>query len=139
MVDNLVIFITAKTISAEGAPVEQVFNSKEVREFQLEALGPARVPGRLRSVHQRVPAAQQEGQPVTPWRRIATKLEVTPMKMRIASLLGLLLLGASAPAAHAQSQQPILQVSMVEIEDFSTRATTSAPELTAARVAISAP
>jgi type IV pilus assembly protein PilQ len=35
VVDNLVIFITAKTISAEGAPVEQVFNSKEVRQFQL--------------------------------------------------------------------------------------------------------
>jgi type II secretory pathway component GspD/PulD (secretin) len=35
-VDNLVIFITAKTISAEGAPVEQVFNSKEVREFHLK-------------------------------------------------------------------------------------------------------
>jgi type IV pilus assembly protein PilQ len=34
-VDNLVIFITAKTISAEGAPVEQIFNSKEVREFQM--------------------------------------------------------------------------------------------------------
>jgi type II secretory pathway component GspD/PulD (secretin) len=36
VVDNLVIFITAKTISAEGAPVEQIFNSKEVREFQLK-------------------------------------------------------------------------------------------------------
>jgi len=35
-VDNLVIFITAKTISAEGAPVEQVFNSEEVRAFQLK-------------------------------------------------------------------------------------------------------
>jgi type II secretory pathway component GspD/PulD (secretin) len=35
-VDNLVIFITAKTISAEGAPVEQIFNSKEVRDFQLK-------------------------------------------------------------------------------------------------------
>jgi type IV pilus secretin PilQ/predicted competence protein len=35
VVDNLVIFITAKTISAEGAPVEQIFNSKEVRQFQL--------------------------------------------------------------------------------------------------------
>ena len=35
-VDNLVIFITAKTISAEGAPVEQVFNSQEVREFKLK-------------------------------------------------------------------------------------------------------
>jgi type IV pilus assembly protein PilQ len=35
-VDNLVIFITAKTISAEGAPVEQIFNSKEVRQFQLK-------------------------------------------------------------------------------------------------------
>jgi type IV pilus assembly protein PilQ len=34
-VDNLVIFITAKTISAEGAPVEQVFNSEEVRAFKL--------------------------------------------------------------------------------------------------------
>jgi type IV pilus assembly protein PilQ len=35
-VDNLVIFITAKTISAEGAPVEQVFNSDEVRQFKLK-------------------------------------------------------------------------------------------------------
>ena len=34
--DNLVIFITAKTISAEGAPVEQVFNSEEVRAFHLK-------------------------------------------------------------------------------------------------------
>ncbi len=36
VVDNLVIFITAKTISAEGAPVEQIFNSKDMREFQLK-------------------------------------------------------------------------------------------------------
>jgi type IV pilus assembly protein PilQ len=36
VVDNLVIFITAKTISAEGAPVEQVFNSEEVKRFQLK-------------------------------------------------------------------------------------------------------
>ena len=36
VVDNLVIFITAKTISAEGAPVEQVYNSKELRQFQLK-------------------------------------------------------------------------------------------------------
>ena len=36
VVDNLVIFITAKTISAEGAPVEQVFNSAEVKKFQLK-------------------------------------------------------------------------------------------------------
>jgi len=35
VVDNLVIFITAKTISAEGAPVEQIFNSKDLRQFQL--------------------------------------------------------------------------------------------------------
>jgi len=35
-VDNLVIFITAKTISAEGAPVEQVFNSDEVRKFNMK-------------------------------------------------------------------------------------------------------
>ena len=35
-VDNLVIFITAKTISAEGAPVEQIFNSDEVRKFHLK-------------------------------------------------------------------------------------------------------
>ena len=34
--DNLVIFITAKTISAEGAPVEQVYNSKDLRQFQLK-------------------------------------------------------------------------------------------------------
>ena len=44
------------------------------------------------------------------------------MKMRIASLLALLLLGATAPAAHSQSQQPILQVSMVEVEDLTTGA-----------------
>jgi type IV pilus assembly protein PilQ len=36
VVDNLVIFITAKTISAEGAPVEQVFNSEEVRKFDMK-------------------------------------------------------------------------------------------------------
>ena len=35
-VDNLVIFITAKTISAEGAPVEQIFNSEEVRAFHMK-------------------------------------------------------------------------------------------------------
>jgi type II secretory pathway component GspD/PulD (secretin) len=35
-VDNLVIFITAKTISAEGAPVEQIFNSDEVRAFKMK-------------------------------------------------------------------------------------------------------
>ncbi|HEY5227332.1 MAG TPA: secretin N-terminal domain-containing protein [Opitutaceae bacterium] len=35
-VDNLVIFITAKTISAEGAPVEQIFNSDEVRAFRMK-------------------------------------------------------------------------------------------------------
>jgi type IV pilus assembly protein PilQ len=35
-VDNLVIFITAKTISAEGAPVEQIYNSKDLRQFQLK-------------------------------------------------------------------------------------------------------
>ena len=33
--DNLIIFITAKTISAEGAPVEQIFNSKDLREMGL--------------------------------------------------------------------------------------------------------
>lgn len=36
VVDNLVIFITAKTISAEGAPVEQVFNADEVRKFNMK-------------------------------------------------------------------------------------------------------
>jgi type IV pilus assembly protein PilQ len=36
VVDNLVIFITAKTISAEGAPVEQIFNSKEIRDFNMK-------------------------------------------------------------------------------------------------------
>ena len=32
---NLIIFITAKTISAEGAPVEQVFDSSRVRQLEL--------------------------------------------------------------------------------------------------------
>jgi type IV pilus assembly protein PilQ len=32
---NLIIFITAKTISAEGATVEEVFNSERVRELEL--------------------------------------------------------------------------------------------------------
>ncbi|MBI5768013.1 MAG: secretin and TonB N-terminal domain-containing protein [Verrucomicrobia bacterium] len=32
---NLVIFITAKTLSANGAPVEQVFNSERVRQLEL--------------------------------------------------------------------------------------------------------
>jgi type IV pilus assembly protein PilQ len=33
---NLIIFITAKTISAEGASVEQVFDSARVRELELK-------------------------------------------------------------------------------------------------------
>ena len=33
--DNLIIFITAKTISAEGAPVEQIFNAKDLRDMGL--------------------------------------------------------------------------------------------------------
>jgi type IV pilus assembly protein PilQ len=33
---NLIIFITAKTISAEGATVEQVFDSARVRELELK-------------------------------------------------------------------------------------------------------
>jgi type II secretory pathway component GspD/PulD (secretin) len=33
---NLIIFITAKTISAEGAPVEQVFESERVRELRMK-------------------------------------------------------------------------------------------------------
>lgn len=33
---NLIIFITAKTISAEGASVEQVFNSERVRQLKLK-------------------------------------------------------------------------------------------------------
>lgn len=36
VVDNLVIFITAKTISAEGAPAEQIYNSKDLRDFELK-------------------------------------------------------------------------------------------------------
>ena len=36
VVDNLVIFITAKTISAEGAPAEQIYNSKDLRGFDLK-------------------------------------------------------------------------------------------------------
>jgi type IV pilus assembly protein PilQ len=34
-VTNLIIFITAKTLSAEGGPVEQVFESDRVRQLQL--------------------------------------------------------------------------------------------------------
>lgn len=33
---NLIIFITAKTVSADGAPIEQVFDSREVRKLQLQ-------------------------------------------------------------------------------------------------------
>jgi len=33
--DNLIIFITAKTISAEGAPIEQIFDSRQLREIGL--------------------------------------------------------------------------------------------------------
>ncbi len=32
---NLIIFITAKTLSADGAPTEQVFESERVRELQM--------------------------------------------------------------------------------------------------------
>jgi type IV pilus assembly protein PilQ len=32
---NLLIFVTAKTISSEGAPIEQVFNSKQLRDMSL--------------------------------------------------------------------------------------------------------
>ena len=32
---NLIIFITAKTLSADGAPVEQVFDSRSVRSLQM--------------------------------------------------------------------------------------------------------
>lgn len=32
---NLIIFITAKTISAEGAPIEQVFESERVRQLKM--------------------------------------------------------------------------------------------------------
>ncbi|MDO8539532.1 MAG: type II and III secretion system protein, partial [Opitutaceae bacterium] len=34
-VNNLIIFITAKTLSADGAPIEQVFESERVRSLQL--------------------------------------------------------------------------------------------------------
>lgn len=34
-VTNLIIFITAKTISADGAPVEQVFDSSRVRQLEM--------------------------------------------------------------------------------------------------------
>lgn len=32
---NLIIFITAKTVSADGAPIEEVFDSRRVRQLQL--------------------------------------------------------------------------------------------------------
>jgi type II secretory pathway component GspD/PulD (secretin) len=34
-VQNLIIFITAKTLSSSGAPVEQVFDSERVRQLQM--------------------------------------------------------------------------------------------------------
>ncbi|HWL15639.1 MAG TPA: secretin N-terminal domain-containing protein [Opitutus sp.] len=33
---NLIIFITAKSISAEGAPVEEIFNSEKVRQLEIK-------------------------------------------------------------------------------------------------------
>jgi type IV pilus assembly protein PilQ len=33
---NLIIFITAKTLSAEGATVEQVFESERVRQLEMK-------------------------------------------------------------------------------------------------------
>ncbi|QYM79567.1 secretin and TonB N-terminal domain-containing protein [Horticoccus luteus] len=33
---NLIIFITAKTISADGAPVEEVFSSQQVRQLEMK-------------------------------------------------------------------------------------------------------
>lgn len=35
-VRNLIIFITAKTVPADGAPIEQVFNSSAVRQLQMK-------------------------------------------------------------------------------------------------------
>ena len=35
-VTNLIIFITAKTVSAEGAPIEQVFDSAQVRSLNMK-------------------------------------------------------------------------------------------------------
>jgi len=32
---NLIIFITAKTVSADGAPIEQIFDSREVRKLEM--------------------------------------------------------------------------------------------------------
>jgi type IV pilus assembly protein PilQ len=32
---NLIIFITAKTVSADGAPIEEVFSSEQVRQLQM--------------------------------------------------------------------------------------------------------
>jgi len=34
-ITNLIIFVTAKTLSAQGAPVEQVFESSRVRQLEL--------------------------------------------------------------------------------------------------------
>jgi type IV pilus assembly protein PilQ len=39
---NLIIFITAKTISAEGAPIEQMFESERMRQLRLQ---PKDLPG----------------------------------------------------------------------------------------------
>lgn len=39
---NLIIFITAKTVSADGAPLEQLFDSREVRKLEMT---PDELPG----------------------------------------------------------------------------------------------
>lgn len=56
---NLIIFITAKTISAEGATVEQVFNSERVRGLDMRR---DELPGHRDGSDPFLPAAPKAGQ-----------------------------------------------------------------------------
>ena len=61
--DNLMIFITAKALSAEGAPVGAIFNSPDVRELQLT---PQDMPGYRDGGNPFVPPAPPEKNHQTP-------------------------------------------------------------------------
>jgi type IV pilus assembly protein PilQ len=59
---NLIIFITAKTISPDGAPVEQIFDSERVRDLKLRRSDlPGHRDGSDPFIKEPVPPATQRG------------------------------------------------------------------------------
>jgi type IV pilus assembly protein PilQ len=60
LTNNLIIFITAKTISAEGAPIEHVFNSDTVRQLQMTRED---LPGHRDGTSPFLPSAPPPGEP----------------------------------------------------------------------------